>query len=1114
MQSQEQSQFVDSIQSIFDQHNYCLADLLNDLHHLKYDHKVDANDLRFDDAFHFFTDSTNPCHLNHCPFVGRHHRDRGALPNHDAPNMLTPNDMATKPRADASNGHHVDVQSTILLDTMAEIHCYFVHSFDLHRLTAAERLEVDHRLKTGDDGDRLQMVTAILRAKGRRLKSARDHRRYREGDESAQSAVAISVDFESMSRIIDMDKAQLTEALKMYKSDRDRLIGELIDIVYAPSADIAKGMALWAALSVDTDRKGHAFRELLFGHFKCTQLNAGNFLKISNVIIEHQALSISSSALKEVVAADGIDGRMFDKTNQETYRNMNAFSKRFQGIPECHGQHLRVLYRLIRKWKYIECAPKEAANTSATIKPEEKEMAKSDDEDVASETETATEQRPEVYEIGKRFYFWSSHRKHPQFVAAKYSNLKEEILENPLFSGLLSVECWNVLTAVIRSLSDTDSVHRISSNGHSEYMYQIGKFEPLDVQHLRSLKLYTDFTELSATFCSILRRCNPTEISQIAHWTRTLIETVQCFGTALRDSAAKTFHRGIDRAFIFKTIATRFHLPLSTTTDPMIGLQFATESGLLLDIGQYLHNDEVMLFDCARFSCHSQERETLFFGGDTVLRIKGIVQWVGDVLMNYGEFMEPINAFHRMIHGLSVGEQPISTKHRHQMKMRMLIKDLLRSILLSHDQAECPKYVYDLIRFHHESSVSIELLYDELRTEYEWMAEVLRQNYSNDLSVANICSLFCHCEEVTFLLKEQSVISSKECKFIFKDLLSISRMELTMTIRFQWQSGSVPDGARAILNRHIMRTLSETEWNVWYDADAVSFKHDPYRTHDAQRAMKAQNRFIKRIKALFQLTSNEMSTRQIVLSQYAQAIQANAPKMTEQASSHEVKRRKPKVVQRKSDFEVVMMPDQSNVLVASECTNRRHLHLKERQCRDLVFGFIRELEFEDDFDFEIAGDVYDECWAQFVRISKSTVDEFETGDFHRGYECSVDALGLKSVTARSSIHLQMGYEFEAESGGKQLRSSNEVAVEMRWIWLDYKGKEKDYTHRLGKLTRARPTVWQQTYVTHPWKLFSGQHFLGIYVPKRKHPLHWMRISDDWRHDGALFVSFERGEIPE
>ena len=314
---------------------------------------------------------------------------------------------------------------------------------------------------------------------------------------------------------------------------------------------------------MEDDAKGTVFREALHRHFKCTQLSTGNLVKISRSIIERKSLKIDVDALSEVMTSNDVDGRMFDKSDPEHFQNMGSFSKRFKSFPDCYGQHIRMMYRLTRKWQYVEPVAVQMA--------ESKDDGKADDIEADDEAEViyfAADRPPDVYEIGKPFYFWNSHRKHPDFVAPKYENMKEEVLESPLLSGLMSIESWNALTASIEVLMRCESALRMSSNGQSEYMYSLKKREPVDANHLRALKLYTDFTDLCSKFCAILRWADPAEIAEIAHWTRSLIEMVQCFGSSLNEEAVqKTYFRGVNRTFIFKMIATRFHLPLSTTSD-------------------------------------------------------------------------------------------------------------------------------------------------------------------------------------------------------------------------------------------------------------------------------------------------------------------------------------------------------------------------------------------------------------------------------------------------------------------------------------------------------------------------------------------------------------------
>lgn len=99
------------------------------------------------------------------------------------------------------------------------------------------------------------------------------------------------------------------------------------------------------------------------------------------------------------------------------------------------------------------------------------------------------------------------------------------------------------------------------------YMYRIKKGEAFDQQHLAAIKLYTDFTKICAVLCAILRRGDPVEVAQVAHWTRLLIETVQCYGSSLKEeNAKKTYYRGVNRTFMFMKIVSRFNLPQSTTS--------------------------------------------------------------------------------------------------------------------------------------------------------------------------------------------------------------------------------------------------------------------------------------------------------------------------------------------------------------------------------------------------------------------------------------------------------------------------------------------------------------------------------------------------------------------
>ena len=536
---QSETSALSTLQNMLNQHNYSATNLLDDFYHILYVHGVDADDNNFDDVFSFFADTLlGGCSAGDCKYLRQHYRDRGSpLLNVD------------------------DEPDEFLMDIMTMIHCYFLHSFDLYRLTKEERQRVEMELLDGvalddeekgdtesDDIRRTELVADILRAKAEKMPFFRGNRRFCDA-EYGQSASETIIGFAEMAETASMDVVALREALSGYGQDRDQLIGDLIDVVYGQDVE---ELSIWKALNVDDVRKQHVARQILHGYFKCTQLSSLNMNKFCQEIVERHALKIDMTRFEEFVTNKGIDGRIFDARDPEQYKNAMRFVKMFAKFKDFKPQHVRRLYRVMRKWKYVVPIIK-TSHWDADIKGDELEPL--DD----SHEENASDQRPAVHEIGKRFYFWDSHRKHPDYVLPKHNNMKEEVL----FTGLISVRAWNTLTKHIAAILTTESALRITSNGFSEYMYHIQQYEPLDAAHLRAFKLYIDYGMLCLNFLDILKGGDPTQISHIVHWARALIETVQCFGTPLNSKEAH--YCSVNQRFLFQSNAIKFNLPLSTT---------------------------------------------------------------------------------------------------------------------------------------------------------------------------------------------------------------------------------------------------------------------------------------------------------------------------------------------------------------------------------------------------------------------------------------------------------------------------------------------------------------------------------------------------------------------
>ena len=417
------------------------------------------------------------------------------------------------------------------------------------------------------------------------------------------------VDFVSMAKTVGMEAIALSVPLNVYKRHRDRLIGDLIDVVCNEDAE---KLYIWNKFKMENHKKRAIFRTVLCRHFKCTDLNAVNFIKISEYIVKRKALKIDANALNQVMIENEIDGQIFDESDDRRHKEMSAFTKLFDDDEEV----IRELYIAVKKWNvveiFIEFVAKEVIekmdsekeskgkvqkfgaqiidffrsnidyNVLCTMNADEfgKRIAKHcGSEEVKDITTTIRqsvlaniksmsteihEQPQKVYDIGKRFVFWNKMDK--DYVKAKYKDMKEEMMESPLLKDILfeTVKEWQRLTERVVSMLETKEAKKVKGNGNAVYIYGVAEGANFDEPHLRALKLYTDYTKLCDQFCWILRDGNEDNVAQIAHWTKTLTETVQCFGTAIRPK--QSFLRGVNQEFMFRMIVSQYYIPLSTTT--------------------------------------------------------------------------------------------------------------------------------------------------------------------------------------------------------------------------------------------------------------------------------------------------------------------------------------------------------------------------------------------------------------------------------------------------------------------------------------------------------------------------------------------------------------------
>ena len=279
---------------------------------------------------------------------------------------------------------------------------------------------------------------------------------------------------------------------------------------------------------------------------------------------------------------------------------------------------------------------------------------------------------------------------------------------------------------------------------------------------------------------------------------------------------------------------------------------------------------EVMKFDCERFSCFSEEKEILFFGGDTVLRIKGIIHRADGKWMKYDKYLEAINVFSRMMGGFSIQDQPIMKRKKDQKMMKLIIKDVLRSLVWQLHEAETPKYVHEMVLFHQSAASHIRLIYDELLTEYKWLDCILKNStniavdteslshsqsssHGDDtleldagtVNVANIVLLFCHSESITFLMADDYDLNDAECLALMEDLMLIKQMGLEMTVHLKWPSDLSETNATNL--ERYLRNLDVSSLGI----ECRFSKHSAsFTASNARIEFEAQRRFSSRVEHL------------------------------------------------------------------------------------------------------------------------------------------------------------------------------------------------------------------------------------------------------------------------
>eukprot|EP01084_Bolivina_argentea_P280652 479994_1 len=349
-----------------------------------------------------------------------------------------------------------------------------------------------------------------------------------------------------------------------------------------------------------------------------------------------------------------------------------------------------------------------------------------------------------TFNIGYRLYYWKYYkRKHTSielqwhdnvndhggynarqlFVPRKYNNMKHELLNNKIFTLNLSElqismnKTYKYInTNYVKLITATpdygDQLFKHDRNDNLHY--GITAKTPISFNHLLSICLYCDWSELCTKFSATFRNKNSYESismviknnSEFANWSRLLRETVELFGVSYSGQYNSEHKRDDDKIFnrlkgpffcgmSFVMVIPQFNIrlcgPTSTSKQIEVATRFGGAKGIIIQLNNIdivnLFSDNVSAFPCAWLSNYSGEDEYLFCGGMHRIKIDAITRI--DTAQNFKQHFSVLFLFECMLNGMETKKKIKSCEYkcvdkliRHKLKMNGF-------------QNEFPKYIND-----------------------------------------------------------------------------------------------------------------------------------------------------------------------------------------------------------------------------------------------------------------------------------------------------------------------------------------------------------------------------------------------------------------------------------
>eukprot|EP01084_Bolivina_argentea_P028640 53201_1 len=806
---------------------YSTNKLLNDFYHIKYDHNIydDANE--FNKFYEFLSSSSDAlsCNIESCKEYKYHHRNRDV----------------EETNISYSRGSY---------NLVCRIHAFCLHPYDHDSSRLIEQQlhnveETDEQLNVNKfTDDPKQKISVNI---GRNNDS-----RFITSDEVMLDYSQIANVFKNINELC-VDENHIRSALGKHKFDRKQLINDLCDGFGNKKDDtiLFAQILINEFKCIDWKTRQKVYDLILHGCICKEELTNKNLIPILIYTACEIIPNVNIDQVEQIATDEKLDGLMFVKKTKQ-FKNSVKFAKLFQSTDNWNKQQWSNVYKAINKWKaksYENMADDtkygEQDENEEEIKVTEQDFGQMSDQDIINsfclitkaentvaekflihaewnitfaidkyyalsgnvtklssnyedDNEHKYDDEQTIYNEGVRFWYWKPRNNDEQqcYIERNYDSLKEEIV-----MGKLSLHLWNELEKECAILINVDKIKQIVSNGKNEDVYGISAGDPITLQHIYAIKLYTDFTALNWRFCEAFRlkklTTNAYERIQslkkrnkmFAVWAKLLIECVQCYGKL--GSPNKKYYRGVSQQFMFRKFLARYYVPLSTTKNFQVAVGFTQETGMVMELKKY--NNYVSSFACSMLSDFDNEKETLFFGEGTILRINSLYMYDSG-WQNFKHYVDAIEQILNIVNGSISWSQTNNMKH------------VIGSILpkLYNNCTPLPQYIESLLKYHLQHlPYQIEYDFSELAHSHQWVKDIfVKNNEENIPNVCNMCNLFENCDHISITMSDSltNFIFNSFCESVITDIFNV--INKNVTIEFRFSSMNIPLELDAVFQKY------------------------------------------------------------------------------------------------------------------------------------------------------------------------------------------------------------------------------------------------------------------------------------------------------------------------